>query len=34
MTESELEDFLDLEEIPVIVDRQLVWSGSLDVDSI
>ena len=34
MTESELEEFLSLEEIPVIVDGQLFWSGSLDIDSV
>jgi hypothetical protein len=34
MTESELEDFLSLEDIPVVVDGQLFWSGSLETDSI
>jgi hypothetical protein len=34
MTESELEDFLSLEDIPVVVNGQLFWSGSLDLDSI
>ena len=34
LTESELKEFLSLEEIPVVVNGELLWSSSLDVESL
>ena len=34
LTETELDDFLSLENVPVVVDGRLRWSDTLDTDSI
>ena len=34
LTRSELEEFLSLEEIPVLTNGELSWSSSLDLDSV